>query len=82
MTKQEKNQVLESETIAYFSGYDGIEIKSIQYDINDYVIFVSGAWTGKKQVHKSKIYYTVNDENIYFRYGNNRIPLNECIRVF
>ena len=81
MTKQEKNQVLESETIAYFSGFGGIEIKSIQYDIEDYVIFVSGAWTGNKQAHKSKIYYSATD-NDFFRYGNYRIPLNECIRVF
>lgn len=79
MTKNEKQVYKSMKTIAYFSGFDGIEIKTIEYGIEDYIIYTSGAWIGKSEVHKSKIYYT-GTENDYFRYGNNHIRLNECIR--
>lgn len=40
-----KRQYCESrESIAYYSGLNGLEIKGIEYGIDDYVYCVSGAW--------------------------------------
>lgn len=87
MTKQEKQYYLEKEYVGYYSGYSGIEIKEIQYGIDDYIVFVAGAWCSNKSVHRSKVYYTVGlkspygDARAYFRYNGNRIYLDECIRA-
>ena len=87
MTKAEKQKYLEKKYIGYYSGWSGIEIKDIQYGIDDYIIFVAGAWCGNKSVHRSKVYYTVGlkspygDARAYFRYNGNRIYLDECIRA-
>ena len=40
-----KRQYCESrESIAYYSGLNGLEIKGIEYSIDDYIYCVSGAW--------------------------------------
>lgn len=40
-----KREYCESrESIAYYSGLNGLEIKSIEHGIDDYVYCVSGAW--------------------------------------
>lgn len=42
-----KREYCESrESIAYYSGLNGLEIKGIEYGIDDYVYCVSGAWGG------------------------------------
>lgn len=79
MTKKEKAAILEKSTIAYYSGFSGIEIKAIEYGIEDYAIFVAGAWCSAKSVHRAIIKYTTSG-NPYFCYKGIRIPLNECIR--
>lgn len=44
-----KRQYCESrESIAYYSGLNGLEIKGIEYGIDDYVYCVSGCWYGGK----------------------------------
>ena len=53
------------ETIAYYSGLNGLEIKGIEYGIDDHVLCVSGAWNGKPKPHRLKIYYT--SENAYIK---------------
>lgn len=40
-----KKDILKTETIAYYSGFNGLEIKGIEHGIDDYVLCVSGAWT-------------------------------------
>ena len=80
MKKAEKKYYLEKEYIGYYSGYSGIEIKEIQYGIDDYIVFVAGAWCSNKSVHRSKVYYTLSGRD-YFRYNGNRIYLDECIRA-
>ena len=77
MTSREKKAYIEKKAIAYYSGFSGIEIKDIEYGIEDYIVFVAGAWCSNKTVHKAKVYYSGNG---YFRYHGNRIPLDECIR--
>lgn len=75
-----KREYCEShESIAYYSGLNGLEIKGIEYGIEDYVYCVSGAWGGGKAYHKLKINHGVND--YYIRLHGYRIPLNECIRM-
>lgn len=79
MKKAEKTKYLSMLTIAYFSGYGGIEIKEIVYGIEDYAVYVAGAWTNNKTVHRSKIYFYGDD--IFFKYHGAKISLNDCIRT-
>lgn len=57
-----KREYCESrESIAYYSGLNGLEIKGIEYGIDDYIYCVSGAWYGgkaAKQYHRVKVQYT------------------------
>ena len=79
MSKKEK--CLNNNTIGYYYGLGGVEIKHIEYGIEDYLYCVSGAWgsTTNKRYHKLKIYYT--EKGGYIRLYGYRIPLDECIRV-
>lgn len=44
-----KREYCESrESVAYYSGLNGLEIKGIEYGINDFVYCVSGCWYGGK----------------------------------
>ena len=75
-----KRQYCESrESIAYYSGLNGLEIKGIEYGIDDFVYCVSGAWGGGKAYHKLKIQYDRNGG--FVRLHGYKVPLNECIRM-
>lgn len=75
-----KREYCESrESIAYYSGLNGLEIKGIEHNIEDYVYCVSGAWGGGKTFHRCKVYYT--GKTPYFRVHGYKIPLDECIRM-
>ena len=75
-----KREYCESrESIAYYSGLNGLEIKGIEHGINDYVYCVSGAWGGGKTFHRCKVYYT--GKVPYFRVHGYKIPLDECLRM-
>jgi len=75
-----KADILNMESVAYYSGFTGLEIKGIEYGINDYLLCVSGAWGAKsKQTpHKLKIYY--DNSGGFVRLHGYKIPMNECIR--
>lgn len=75
-----KSDILKMKSMAYYSGLDGLEIKAVECNVNEYVLCVSGAWTSKKQAHRVKINYTARG-NAYIRIHGYRIPLNECIRM-
>ena len=75
-----KSDILKMKSVAYYSGLNGLEIKEIEYGIDDYVLCVSGAWGGGKQAHRVKINYTTRGD-AYIRIHGYRIPLNECIRM-
>ena len=81
MTKNEKLFYLDQKTVAYYSGWNGIEIKGIEYGINDYIIYITNAFTSNKKVHKTRVYYS-SGENDYFIADGKRIKLNECLRRF
>lgn len=81
-----KREYCESrESIAYYSGLNGLEIKGIEYGINNYVYCVSGCWYGGKaarRFHRCKIYYPANGKgSAFFRVHGYIIPLDECIRM-
>lgn len=68
------------ESVAYYSGLNGLEIKGIEYGINDYVYCVSGAWGGGKAFHRCKIYYPITG-SAFFRVHGYKIPFDECIKM-
>lgn len=74
MTKREFCE--NHDTIAYYSGFNGLEIKGIEYGIDDYMYCVSGAWYGKKTPHRLKIY-----DGRYVKLHGCKIRLDECIRT-
>lgn len=81
-----KREYCESrESIAYYSGLNGLEIKDIEYGIDDFVYCVSGCWYGGKaarRFHRCKIYYPANGKaSAFFRVDGYKIPLDECIRM-
>lgn len=79
MTKMEKKAIMDKEYFAYYSGFGGIELKEIEFGIEDYITFVAGAWCGKQSAHKSKVYYTPNGRD-YIKFNGYRIYLDECLR--
>ena len=78
MNKREYCETRES--IAYYSGLNGLEIKGIEYGIDDFVYCVSGAWGGGKAFHRCKIYYPIAG-SAFFRVHGYKIPFDECIRT-
>ena len=73
-----KRQFCEThDTIAYYSGFDGLEIKGFDCDAaDDYMYCVSGAWYGEKTPHKLKVY-----GGEYVKLHGYKIHLDECIRT-
>ena len=78
MTRAEKQEYLNKNSVGYWSALDGAELKGIEYGINDYAIVVIGAWCGKKSVHMVKIYYGKRD---YINIHGCRLYFDECIRM-
>ena len=66
-------------TVAYYSGFGGLEIKFISYGIDDHVYLVAGAWNGKKSYHRLKIIYGA--KSVCVRLFGQRYPLSEFIRA-
>lgn len=78
-----KEYCMTRESVAYYSGLNGLEIKGIEYGIDDYVYCVSGCWYGGKaarRFHRCKIYYPIT-ESAFFRVDGYKIPFDECIRM-
>lgn len=75
-----KKQIcLENKSFAYYSGFGGLELKHIEYGIDDYIYCVSAAWCSKKSYNKLKVYY--GDNGKYIMLHGCKIPLNECVRM-
>lgn len=72
-----RSDILRMPTVAYYSGYNGIEIKEIKGDL---VYCVSGTFSGSKRtVHMVKVHY--DTDKPYFKIDGKRIRLDECMRV-
>ena len=67
-------------TLAYVSALGGIEIKDIEYGIEDYLVYLSGSWSGHPAPHRTKIYYT-SDGKAFTKCHGYRIYLDDAIRV-
>lgn len=78
MTKKEYCQGRES--IAYWSGLNGLEIKGIEYGITSFLYCVSGAWGGPKGYHRLKIQEDRRGRS-FVRLNGYKVPLDECIRM-
>ena len=78
MTKNEAYEIITAETIGYFSGFGGLEIKAIEYGVSDVVKFVVGAWTGDKKACSAVVWY--DDDGAYFTYRRNKIYFSDCVR--
>jgi hypothetical protein len=76
-----KKEICErSETIAYYSGLCGVEVKQITYGIEDYMYCESGAWGGGKSYHKLKIQTDIKG-NMFVKLHGYRLFLDEFIRT-
>lgn len=78
MTKREYCATHES--VAYWSGIGGVEIKGIEYGIDDFIYCVSNAWYGVKSFHRVKIQSTMTGRSFIMVHGY-RIYLDECLRM-
>ena len=75
-----KREICESnQTIAYYSGFNGFEVKWIESGIEDFMYAISNAWGGKKRFHKLKIHYA--DAGAYIRLHGYTCYLHDFIRM-
>ena len=74
MTKSEKQNYLNKSTVGYWCDWMGIELKDIEYGINDYAIIV----IQEKSVHRVKIYYGIRH---YIIINGRRLYFDECLRA-
>lgn len=75
-----KKDILKMKTIAVYSkGYNGIEVKEIEYGIDDHLLCVSNICGHRQTAHRLKIYYTKGRP--YVKIYGCRVPLDECLRV-
>ena len=75
MTKSEKQNYLNKNTIGYWCDWGGVEVKGIEYGINDYAIIV----VNETSVHRVKIYYGYKRD--YIRIRGRRLYFDDCLRV-
>jgi len=80
MTSKEKAALEEMPTVGYWSELGGVEVKKIEYGVDDYVLCISNAWYGKHSYHRVRIDYGT-DSRSYVRIHSVKLYLDECIRV-
>lgn len=78
MSKNEKMAILAAPCVGYVSAFGGLELKSIEYGVEDYAVFVAGAWCSARSAHRAKIHYESVEP--YFMYHNNRIKFCDIVR--
>ena len=66
-------------SIAYYSGFNGLEIKSTIQENTKEIYAVSNAWIGQKRYHKLKIY--VNKKGRYIRLCGQTCYLHDFIKM-
>lgn len=75
-----KKDILNMETIAvYSSGYNMLEVKEIEYGIDDHLLCVSRVCGRRQTAHRLKIYYPKGSP--YVKLYGYRVRLDECVRV-
>ena len=76
MTKKEICE--NSLSIAYYSGFNGLEIKAITHGIHDEIYAISNTWGNKKKYHKLRIY--TNKKGQYIRLHGYTCYLQDFIK--
>lgn len=73
-----KREYCESrKSVAYYSGLNGLEIKGIEYGINDFVYCVSGCWYGGKAARRVLFLLAYfSNAFLYSVSVNNSVPTN------
>lgn len=71
--------ILELKSVGYWSAFGGVEVKKIEYGIEDYCICVSGCWCGKPSTHNLKIRST--NKGNYILLNGTRLYFDDCIRM-
>lgn len=79
MTRAEKEEAMKKLTIGIWTDLGGIEVKDIQYGIDDYLVCVTGATTSKPKVQRLKVYSTATGRAYVITY-NRKLYLDECLR--
>lgn len=64
-------------SVGYWSELGGVEVKRIEYGIDDYICCVSGTFAGKRQGHRVKVNY---GDRCYIKLYGRRLYMDECIR--
>lgn len=79
MRKEDKKRILEMPTIATcWEDYPGgVEIKEIEYGIDDYCLCATQTMTDKPSVHRVKIHY---DDRAYINLNGFRVYMDDCLR--
>ena len=67
-------------TVGYWSDMGGVEVKEIQYGLDDYALVVAGTMSSSPTSHKLKIYY--NNTEPYIRLHGRRLKFSDCMFVF
>ena len=75
-----KKDILKLKSTAYYSGFNGLEIKGIECGIDEYLLCVTGGWSSQPTAHRLKIYYPPKG-GAYVRLHGYRVPLDDCIRM-
>ena len=66
-------------SIAYYSAFNGLEIKSTIHENAKEIYAVFNTWNGKKKYHKLKIY--TNKKGRYIRLNRQTCYLHDFIKV-
>lgn len=74
MSKANYDEMSNAIAVYGISNNAGLAILSIEYGIEDYVIYADPL----EYKHRVKIYYT---DRPYFMYGKNRIHFDECMKI-
>lgn len=79
---KDKKEIEAAKTVAYWSDMGGIEVKFIEYGIDDYLVCVANAWNGHKTYHKLRIHTThAKDSRTYVVLAGHKLYLDECVRT-
>lgn len=79
MTKRENEHYKEMRTVGYWSAWGGVELKEIQYGIEDYAIVVANSFLGGSvsKAHRVRIHY---EDRSYIKLEGHTYYFDECIR--
>lgn len=78
MTKAEKQKYLEMKSVGYAASLTGLEVKAVEYGIEDMIIFTFPTVKGGLSVHSAKIKY--DKERPYFRFEDYQVYVDEIMR--